>query len=66
MATSEKELAAARGSLSLLSAELYRVVAALPDTDEATRARFEAMLAAVTCETQDEGAENDEKTDMAV
>lgn len=63
----QKELlTAARGSLSLLSAELYRVVAALPDTDEATRARFEAMLAAVTSETQDEGAENDEKTDMAV
>ncbi len=39
-------LTAARRSLSLLAAELCRVVSALPDTDEATRARFAALAAA--------------------
>ena len=53
-------LAAARRSLSLLAAELCRVVSALPDTDEQTRVRFEAILSTVAGET------DDEKTDLAV
>ncbi len=45
-----KTLTAARRSLSLLAAELCRVVSALPDTDEAARVRFEALTAALTGE----------------
>lgn len=58
-------LAAAHRSLSLLAAELCRVVSALPDTDEATRARFAALADAVTGEAAQGEAEH-EKTDLAV
>ena len=58
-------LASARRSLSLLASELCRVISALPDTDEATRARFAALTAAVTGEAAEGEAEH-EKTDLAV
>ena len=39
-------LQTAAGQLSALTEELWRLVAALPDTDEETRARFAALLTA--------------------
>ena len=54
----QKELLrAARAELSLLTAELWRVVSALPTTDEQTRARFAALFAAT------EGEETHERSD---
>ena len=57
----QKELLrAARAELSLLTAELWRVVSALPTTDEQTRARFAALFAAT------ENGDDGEKTHVAV
>ena len=58
LADEQKELLrAARAELSLLTAELWRVVSALPTTDEQTRARFAALFAAT------EGEETHERSD---
>jgi len=55
----QKELlTAAHDTLALFAAELWRVVAELPSTDEATRARFAALA--------QEAGHDGEKTDVAV